>query len=106
MAGGPCRGGGIDVPSGYSALMLPSQLLWDPLPDPPRARRAGWFGWLANLLPGAAAMGVEELVECRVRRGAAQALVRQAHLAAVAAQDSAHRPSVAFAEAWRAHLAT
>jgi hypothetical protein len=101
----PRGGGGIDVPSSYSAVVLPTQLLWDPLPDPPQARRRGWFRWLSILGPGSPRMSVEDLVEYRVRRGATQALVRRAYQAAIAEQGSTHRPPPAFAEGWRAHLA-
>jgi hypothetical protein len=41
----------------------------------------------------------------RVRRGAAQAVVRAAYLAAVAGQDTARRPPGPFTQAWREHLA-
>lgn len=60
------------------------QLLWQPLPD--------------------AVPASQSQADLRVRRGAVQGLVRQAYLATVAEQDSKHRPPVAFAQAWRAHL--
>jgi hypothetical protein len=91
--------------------MLPTRLLWDPLPDPgpPPVRRR--VRWLRDL--GAAIWGdtlrpqppSQELVDQRVRRGAAQALVREAYQAAIAEQDSAHRGPAAFAQAWRDRLA-
>jgi hypothetical protein len=41
----------------------------------------------------------QERVDRRVRRGHVQALVREAYLAAVAEQDSEHRPPAAFTQA-------
>ena len=93
-------------PPDYSPRMLPSQLLWDPLPDqlPPVGRR-----WLPRFRAAARMVAdsrapAQQLVESRVRRGRSQALVRAAYLATVAEQDEAHRRPVEFADAWRAHL--
>jgi hypothetical protein len=90
--------------------VLMVRLLWDPLPDtlpPPLPRRR--FARLRELAAGMTAstdpVPVREQVDRRVGRRAVQALVRAAYLAAVAEQDSEHRPPSAFAEAWRAHLA-
>ena len=96
----------------YSARMLPSRLLRDPLPDPLPSPGSGRFRWLRDLRASVAAnmtappLSAEELVDRRVRRGAVQALVREAYDATVAEQDDAHRKPAEFAEAWRAHLAT
>ncbi|MGH3286659.1 MAG: hypothetical protein ACRDPD_18610 [Streptosporangiaceae bacterium] len=89
--------------------ILMVRLLWDPLPD--SLPSLGWRRFprlreLAAAMTGSAALAsAQEQVNRRVRRGAAQRLVREAYLAAVAEQDSEHRPPPAFAEAWRAHLA-
>ncbi len=92
--------------------MLPSRLLWDPLPDPLPSPGSGRFRWLRDLRASLAAdmtapqLSAEELVDRRVRRGAVQALVREAYQATIAEQDHAHRKPEKFAEAWRAHLAS
>jgi hypothetical protein len=81
-----------------------------PAPDPPRPGRSSG-GWLRHLVGAAngsddhVQMTTEELVSYRVRRGAVQALVREAYQAVIAEQDGAHRPPAAFAQAWRARLA-
>jgi hypothetical protein len=89
--------------------MLMVQLLWDPLPDalssPGRRRFPRLRGLAAAMTASTAPVLEQEQVNRRVRRGVAQSLVREAYLAAVAEQDSEHRPPPAFAEAWRAHLA-
>jgi hypothetical protein len=89
--------------------MLPSRLLWDPLPDPLPSPGSGRFRWLRDLRASIAAnmtapQSEEELVERRVRRGAVQALVREAYQATIAEQDDAHRKPAEFAGAWRTHL--
>lgn len=86
-------------------------LLWGPLPDPLPAAVNGRRGWLARLFatmtaqPGEPRLPPGELVDRRVRRGAVQALVREAYQRTVAEQDSTRRKPDAFAQAWRAHLA-
>jgi hypothetical protein len=89
--------------------MLMIRLLWDPLPDTlvSRGRRRFWqrHELAAAMAASTALLPIDEQVDRRVRRRAVQALVREAYLAAVAEQDSEHRPPWAFAEAWRAHLA-
>ncbi len=86
------------------------QLLWSPLPDPlPTAGRDP--GRLARL--PAAMRSHPANRSCRsthwsiagARRGAVQALVREAYQRTVAEQDSARRKPDAFTQAWRAHLA-
>ena len=89
-------------------LMLMVRLLWDPLPDTLMSggRRRFWQRHeLAAMTASTGSVSIEEQVDRRVRGRAVQALVRAAYLAAVAEQDSEHRPPSAFAEAWRAHLA-
>lgn len=87
------------------------ELLWDPLPDPLPAAgnsRQGWLAWLLTTLtaqPAEPRLPLEELVDRRVRRGAVQALVREAYQQTVAEQDSTRRKPDAFAQARRAHLA-
>lgn len=89
--------------------MLMVELLWNPLPDtlPSHGRRK--FSRLRDLAVAMTANVAlspgQEQVNRRVRRGAAQILVREAYQATVAEQDSEHRPPQAFAEAWCAHLA-
>ena len=93
--------------------MLPTQLLWDPLPDddrlpPARPRRFHWLRGLPSAVAANAALSrlpAEELVDRRVRRGRVQALVREAYQATVAEQDSAHRRPAELAKVWREHLA-
>jgi hypothetical protein len=92
--------------------MLMVQLLWDPLPDTlsaPGRRRFPWLRDLAAAMTASTASMSEqqeqERVNRRVRRGSIQALVREAYRAAVAEQDSEHRPPAAFTQAWHAHLA-
>lgn len=87
--------------------MLLVRLLWDPLPDmlPTAGRRFPRLrGLAAALTREAVPMSEQERVDRRVRRGAVQRLVREAYLAAVAEQDSEHRPPAAFTGAWHAHL--
>jgi hypothetical protein len=90
--------------------MLPSRLLWNPLPDPLPSSGSGRLRWLRDLRASLAAnmtasqLSEDELVERHVRRGEAQALVREAYQATIAEQDDAHRKSAEFAEAWRTHL--
>lgn len=55
--------------------------------------------------PGEPRLSLDALVDRRVRRGAVQALVREAYQRTVAEQDSARRKPDAFTQAWRAHLA-
>lgn len=90
--------------------MLMVRLLWDPLPDTlpsPGRRRFPRLRDLAGALTASTArVSGQEQVNRRVRRGAAQSLVREAYLAAVSEQASEHRPPRAFAEAWRGHLAS
>ena len=89
--------------------MLMVRLLWDPLPDTLPAPRRRRFPWLRDLAAAMTAstppMSEQERVNRRVRRGAIQALVREAYRATVAEQDSEHRPPAAFTQAWHAHLA-
>jgi hypothetical protein len=85
--------------------MLMVRLLWDPLPDPLVSRGRRRFWQRHELAASTDSVPIEEQVDRRVRRRAVQALVREAYLAAVAEQDSEHRPPRAFAEAWRAHVA-
>ena len=89
--------------------VLMVRLLWDPLPDTLRSPGRRRFARLRELAAAMSAstdpVPVEEQVDRRVRRRAVQALVRGAYLAAVAEQDSEHRPPSAFAQAWRTHLA-
>ena len=72
------------------------RLLWDPLPDTlsaPRRRRFPWLRDLAAAMTASAPpMSEQERVNHRVRRGAIQALVREAYRATVAEQDSEHHP--------------
>jgi hypothetical protein len=91
--------------------MLPTRLLWDPLPDPRpvparrRVRRLRDLGAaICTNIPRPRSPS-QELVDQRVRRGAVQALVREAYQAIIAEQDSAHRGPGAFAQAWRDRLA-
>jgi hypothetical protein len=87
--------------------MLLVRLLWDPLPDTlpaglwrfPRLRDLA-----AAVTADRAPMSEQERVDRQVRRGAVQALVREAYLA-TAEQDSERRPPPAFTQAWRARLA-
>jgi hypothetical protein len=81
------------------------ELLWEPLPDPdapllqgPRRRRP-WAAVRPALVPSQAQVGL------RVRRGAAQAMVRAAYLRTLAEQEDAHRSPELFARAWRGQLA-
>jgi hypothetical protein len=88
--------------------MLMIRLLWDPVPDPlPPGRHRFW--WRREVAVAMAAstdsVSIDEQVDRGVRRRAVQALVREAYLAAVAEQDSEHRPPSAFAGAWRANVA-
>jgi hypothetical protein len=89
--------------------MLMVRLLWDPLPDtllsPGRRRFRRLRKLAAAITASTDPLSVDEQVDRRVRRRAVQALVREAYLAAVAEQDSGHRPPPAFAEAWQARLA-
>jgi hypothetical protein len=89
--------------------MLMVRLLWDPLPDtlpsPGRLRFRRLRELAAAMTASTDPLSVEEQVDRRVCRRAAQALVRGAYLAAVAEQDSEHRPPSAFAQAWRVRLA-
>jgi hypothetical protein len=90
--------------------MLLFRLLWDPLPD---ALPGSGLRRLPRLRDLAAAMTADttwvseqEHVSRRVRRGAVQALVREAYRAAVAEQDREHLPPAAFTRAWHDHLAS
>src|ERR1700677_805268 len=85
--------------------MLMVRLLWDPSSDtlPPGRRR--FWRWRAPAVAMPDSVSIEERVDRGVRRGAVQALFREAYLTAVAEQDSERRPPPAFAEAWRAHVA-
>jgi hypothetical protein len=95
---------------GYGAPML-TRLLWDPLPDslPVVPRRFPRLRRLAAQVATAVAtarLSAQERVDRRVRRGAVQALVREAYLATVAEQDAEHRDPDAFAQVWRVRLAS
>ncbi|MEV4084886.1 hypothetical protein AB0J43_31955 [Nonomuraea fuscirosea] len=85
------------------------RLLWDPLPAswPATARKrpAGLRGLIGWVRETAAGVPQGDDVERRVRRGAMQAIVREAFQRTVAEQDSEHRGPDAFAEAWKARLA-
>lgn len=90
--------------------MLLCRLLWDPLPD---ALPGSGLRRLPRLRDLAAAMTADaswvseqEHVSRRVRRGAVQALVREAYRATVAEQDREHHPPAAFTRAWQDHLAS
>jgi len=88
--------------------MLLFRLLWEPLPDklPTAGRRFPRLRDLAAVLTAETVpMSEQERVDRRVRRGAVQALVREAYRAALAEQDSEHRPPAVFSQAWHAHLA-
>jgi hypothetical protein len=79
-----------------------------PLPDPLPAAGNGRRGLLLTTMtaqPAEPRLPPPELVDRRVRRGAVQALVREAYQRTVAEQDSALRKPDAFGQAWRAHLA-
>ncbi|WP_433513752.1 GNAT family N-acetyltransferase [Nonomuraea sp. CA-143628] len=85
------------------------QLLWKPLPVSwPEAvpqRPTGLRGLVAWAREVAVGVSQDEDVERRVRRGAMQAIVREAFQQTVAEQDSEHRGPAAFAEAWKTRLA-
>lgn len=89
--------------------MLMDRLLWHPLPDalpvPGRRRFPVLRDLAAAMTANAAPISEQERVNHRVRRGAVQALVREAYQATVAEQYSEHRPPAAFTQAWQAHLA-
>ncbi|WP_043637228.1 hypothetical protein [Nonomuraea candida] len=85
------------------------RLLWKPLPEswpesasPRPAGLRGLVAWVRELAEG---VPQHDDVERRVRRGAMQAIVREAFQQTVAEQDSEPREPAAFAEAWRARLA-
>ncbi|MFI7643401.1 hypothetical protein [Nonomuraea sp. NPDC049400] len=85
------------------------RLLWKPLPEswlPVAPQRStglrGLIAWIQEMAAGAP-QGDD--VERRVRRGAMQAIVREAFQQTVAEQDSEHRGPAAFADAWKARLA-
>ena len=90
--------------------MLPTALLWDPLPDPLPAVGPRWFSQFRGVVATIAIRAsdtrrsLDELVRRRVERGAVQAVVREAYQAALAEQDDQHRDPARFAEAWRGHL--
>jgi hypothetical protein len=87
--------------------MLPTELLWDRLPDPlPRLeqRRSRWWQELVAAMSAHAHMPEQGTFERKVRRDGIQAIVRHAFQATVAEQDDEHRGPDAFAEAWRLHL--
>jgi len=92
--------------------MLPSRLLWDPLPDRLPSPGSGRFGWLRDLRAALIAdmtaprLSKQELVDRSVRRGAVQAVVREAYEVTIAEQDGAHRKLAEFTDAWRARLAS
>jgi hypothetical protein len=85
--------------------MLMVRLLWDPLPDMPISGGRRRFWQRNELAASTGSVPIEEQVDRGVRRRAVQALVREAYLAAVAAQGSEHRSPRVFAKAWRAYLA-
>ncbi|MGW5689031.1 hypothetical protein [Nonomuraea sp. NPDC003754] len=84
------------------------QLLWKPLPEswpaPAPQRPAGLRGLVAWVRDIAAAAPQRDDVERRVRRGAMQAIVREAFQQTVAEQDSEHRGPAEFADVWKARL--
>jgi hypothetical protein len=88
--------------------MLPTELLWDRLPDPlPRLeqRRPRWWReLLAAMKAQPSLLSDQETFERRMRRDGVQAIVRQAFQTIVAEQDDEHRGPDAFAEAWRNRL--
>lgn len=92
--------------------MLPSRLLSDPLPDRLPSPGSGRFRWLRDLRAAMAAdmtaprLSAQELVDRSVRRGAVQAVVREAYEVTIAEQDGAHRKLAEFTDAWRARLAS
>jgi hypothetical protein len=85
------------------------QLLWKPLPESwpaaARQRPAGLRGLISRVRDMAAAVPQRDDVDRRVRRGAMQAIVREAFQQTVAEQDSEHRGPAEFANAWKARLA-
>lgn len=85
--------------------MLFFQLLWEPVPDPsPPAPRRFWL-LRARAVTTPVRAPSQDQVGLRVRRGAAQAVVRAAYLAALTEQENAHRASGPFAQAWHGLLA-
>ncbi|MEV4163460.1 hypothetical protein [Nonomuraea dietziae] len=84
------------------------RILWDPLPAswPAEARRRP--GGLRGLIAWAQNTGavLDDDVERRVRRGAMQAIVREAYQQTLAEQDSEHRGPAEFARAWKTRLAS
>jgi hypothetical protein len=85
-----------------------SRLLWDPLPEswpttPERPRNP--LRALIASMREVASVPTQESVDRRVRRGAAQAIVREAHQRTLAEQDIERRGPEAFAQAWRRRLA-
>ena len=97
---------------GYSARMLPSRLLSDPLPDRLPSPGSGRFQWLRDLRAAlvsdmtAPRLSAQEFVDRGVRGGRVQAVVREAYEATIAEQDGAHRKLAEFTDAWRARLAS
>ena len=95
----------------YSDFVLPTKLLWDPLPNPLPAVTSTSFSGLRRrleilfLMAAESRLPLDELVRLRVRRGIVQRLVRDAYQATVAGQDREHRRPHEFADAWRANLA-
>lgn len=104
IAPGACDGRAQETAS-ECMTMLMVRLLWDPLPGTLMSRGPRRFWQRNELAASTDSMPIEEQVDRGVRRRAVQALVREAYLAAVNAQDSEHRPPRAFARAWRAHVA-
>ncbi|MEV6986507.1 hypothetical protein AB0M95_35335 [Sphaerisporangium sp. NPDC051017] len=91
----------------YRACMV-TRLLWEPLPESwPAApkRQGGLRGLTARVREAAAAVLRRDDMERRVRRGAMQAIVREAYQQTLAEQDSERRGPVAFADAWKTRLA-
>jgi hypothetical protein len=91
-------------------MMTLTGLLWQPLPDslpPPWSRRLRALRTLAGTIATQAElarMSPQQRTDRLARRGAGQAIVRDAYQATVAEQDRERRPPDAFTTAWRTHL--
>lgn len=89
--------------------MMPTRLLWGPLPDPLPSVDDLQPGWRRKLLGvvsavTSSALPTRELVTRRVRRACVQALVREAYNLVIADQEGRRRHPAEFAQAWREHL--
>jgi hypothetical protein len=90
--------------------MTLTQWLWQPLPDslpPPRQRKLRALRTVGSRIAvqtELARLSLQQQTSRLVRRGAVQAIVRNAYQATVAEQDREHRPPDAFTRTWREHL--